>query len=272
MTTPSQATDVVWWSPSALQLDAEPPFGLRREDLIAKDAGDVRRERGTNRLRRLGRSIAPPRSRMAPPRRSTSGPSPSSRTPASGRPASPSSRRWRSSSSRAKASVREAAASARSCTPCWRPRRSTPTRPCSARSRRWRAASWARPNTRSPPPRRSPPACSRTRCWRAARAAEAAGQCRREVPVTLTLSDGRLLEGVVDLAYEHEGAWTVVDFKTDEDPCASSTRTPARWACMRRRSRAPRCRAPTRGRPGCLNDAASSGLARCARDSRLSAL
>ena len=28
----------------------------------------------------------------------------------------------------------------------------------------------------------------------------------------------RLLEGVVDLAYEHEGTWTVVDFKTDEDP------------------------------------------------------
>ena len=52
----------------------------------------------------------------------------------------------------------------------------------------------------------------------AARAAEAHGKCRREVPVTLTLDDGRLLEGVVDLAFEHEGAWTVVDFKTDEDP------------------------------------------------------
>jgi len=52
----------------------------------------------------------------------------------------------------------------------------------------------------------------------AARAAEAHGRCRREVPVTLMLEDGRLLEGVVDLAYEHEGTWTVVDFKTDEDP------------------------------------------------------
>ena len=34
----------------------------------------------------------------------------------------------------------------------------------------------------------------------------------------MLLADGRLLEGVVDLAYEHEGAWRVVDFKTDEDP------------------------------------------------------
>jgi ATP-dependent exoDNAse (exonuclease V) beta subunit len=51
-----------------------------------------------------------------------------------------------------------------------------------------------------------------------ARAAEAEGRCRREVPVTLTLEDGRLLEGVVDLAYEHEGTWRVIDFKSDEDP------------------------------------------------------
>jgi ATP-dependent exoDNAse (exonuclease V) beta subunit len=52
----------------------------------------------------------------------------------------------------------------------------------------------------------------------AARAADAHGKCRREVPVTLGLDEGRLLEGVVDLAWEHDGTWTVVDFKTDEDP------------------------------------------------------
>jgi len=51
-----------------------------------------------------------------------------------------------------------------------------------------------------------------------ARAADAEGKCRREIPVTSTLEDGRLLEGVVDLAWENEGTWTVVDFKTDEDP------------------------------------------------------
>ena len=29
--------DVVWWDPSALQLGADPPFGLRRQELISKD-------------------------------------------------------------------------------------------------------------------------------------------------------------------------------------------------------------------------------------------
>ena len=36
--------------------------------------------------------------------------------------------------------------------------------------------------------------------------------------MTLTLGDGRLLEGVVDLAFATDSGWTVVDFKTDEHP------------------------------------------------------
>ena len=51
---------------------------------------------------------------------------------------------------------------------------------------------------------------------RAAKAARA-GECRREVALTATLPDGRLLEGVADAAFFDEGAWTVVDFKTDAD-------------------------------------------------------
>jgi ATP-dependent exoDNAse (exonuclease V) beta subunit len=41
---------------------------------------------------------------------------------------------------------------------------------------------------------------------------------RREVPVTLSLQDNLMIEGVVDLAYRDDsanGAWTVVDYKTD---------------------------------------------------------
>jgi ATP-dependent exoDNAse (exonuclease V) beta subunit len=34
---PDAAYDVAWWDPAALQLGAEPPFGLRRDELIAKD-------------------------------------------------------------------------------------------------------------------------------------------------------------------------------------------------------------------------------------------
>jgi len=48
-----------------------------------------------------------------------------------------------------------------------------------------------------------------------ARLASAAGRCRREVPVTW-LDAGELVEGVVDIAFEDGGGWTVADFKTDE--------------------------------------------------------
>jgi ATP-dependent exoDNAse (exonuclease V) beta subunit len=50
-----------------------------------------------------------------------------------------------------------------------------------------------------------------------ARRAVALGQCRRETPVTLTLDDGMLVEGVLDLAFLEKDTWTVVDFKTDRE-------------------------------------------------------
>ena len=38
-TTPSETYSAVWWSPEpqVLHLGAQPPFGLRRDDLIVKD-------------------------------------------------------------------------------------------------------------------------------------------------------------------------------------------------------------------------------------------
>ncbi|MBZ5557193.1 MAG: PD-(D/E)XK nuclease family protein, partial [Acidobacteriia bacterium] len=50
-----------------------------------------------------------------------------------------------------------------------------------------------------------------------ARAADARGACRRETPVTCTLDDGTLVEGIVDLAFEDSGRWIVVDYKTDRE-------------------------------------------------------
>jgi ATP-dependent exoDNAse (exonuclease V) beta subunit len=52
---------------------------------------------------------------------------------------------------------------------------------------------------------------------RRAAAAALRGELRRETPVWLRLADGTLAEGVVDLAFRENGAWTVVDFKTDRD-------------------------------------------------------
>jgi ATP-dependent exoDNAse (exonuclease V) beta subunit len=50
-----------------------------------------------------------------------------------------------------------------------------------------------------------------------ARDAWRAGRCRREAPVACRQPDGSLLEGVLDLAFEDDGGWTVVDFKTDTE-------------------------------------------------------
>src|SRR5436190_6285237 len=54
-----------------------------------------------------------------------------------------------------------------------------------------------------------------------ARAAETRGACRRETPITYRLPDATLLEGVVDLAFEQQGRWTVVDYKTDREIAAN---------------------------------------------------
>jgi ATP-dependent exoDNAse (exonuclease V) beta subunit len=47
------------------------------------------------------------------------------------------------------------------------------------------------------------------------------GNLRRETPVILTLDDGCLIEGVIDLAFREDklefAGWTVVDFKTDQE-------------------------------------------------------
>jgi ATP-dependent helicase/nuclease subunit A len=53
-----------------------------------------------------------------------------------------------------------------------------------------------------------------------ARGAWRAGRCRRETPVACCLTDGSLVEGVLDLAFEDAGGWTVIDFKTDVEIAA----------------------------------------------------
>jgi ATP-dependent exoDNAse (exonuclease V) beta subunit len=56
------------------------------------------------------------------------------------------------------------------------------------------------------------------------------GECRREVPVMARAEDGVLVEGVVDLAFREDGAWTVVDYKTDAEMSGPATRYAAQVA------------------------------------------
>ena len=39
--------------------------------------------------------------------------------------------------------------------------------------------------------------------------------------MTFTLPDDTLVEGIVDLAFEENGTWTVVDYKTDRELAAA---------------------------------------------------
>ena len=45
--------------------------------------------------------------------------------------------------------------------------------------------------------------------------ARRAARRHREYPVTLQLDDGRLLDGIIDLAFVENDSWIIVDFKTD---------------------------------------------------------
>jgi len=50
-----------------------------------------------------------------------------------------------------------------------------------------------------------------------AREAWRAGRCRRETPLAVQEPDGTMIEGVLDLAFEDDDGWTVIDFKTDAE-------------------------------------------------------
>jgi ATP-dependent helicase/nuclease subunit A len=208
---------VIWWSPSALNLDADPPFGLRREDLIAKDAGDAVVSEGRtaydtwalDRATAISNGSAPSVQIRTVTEFAHAGEWPAGvaelppveviELPRDGE--RPRGRRFGTL-------VHAVLATAPLDTDVimLRALATLEGRILGAPEHEMSAAAALAARVLAHP------------LLAAARSAERAGTCRREVPVTLTLSDGRLLEGVVDLAYEHEGAWRVVDFKTDEDP------------------------------------------------------
>src|SRR5204863_2290489 len=44
-----------------------------------------------------------------------------------------------------------------------------------------------------------------------------ATRVHREYPIVLRLDETRVLEGVIDLVFESDGTWNIIDFKTDAD-------------------------------------------------------
>jgi ATP-dependent helicase/nuclease subunit A len=54
--------------------------------------------------------------------------------------------------------------------------------------------------------------------------AQSAARLHREYPLVLKLEDGRVIEGVLDLAFVENDEWVIVDFKTDADTSERRTR------------------------------------------------
>jgi len=51
--------------------------------------------------------------------------------------------------------------------------------------------------------------------------ARQATRVHREYPIMLKLDEGKILEGMIDLVFEADGAWNIIDFKTDADLASS---------------------------------------------------
>jgi ATP-dependent exoDNAse (exonuclease V) beta subunit len=211
------AHEIVWWDPGVLHLDAEAPFGLRRQELIERGAPPHVIDEGTHRHEawEAARRVALARGR-APwvavatmtewaageaagvaeqgPLDGVPEPEVVTVAPATGRPSGP---RFGTLVHAALATV-----------PLDADRRALETlvathgRIVGAEVEEVAAAVSVVDGVLRHP------------LVEAARVAERAGVCHRELPLTM-LDGDLLLEGVADLAFEHDGVMMVVDFKTD---------------------------------------------------------
>ncbi len=223
--TPGSGFDVVWWDPASLQLRAEPPFGLRRQELISKDVSlDVVAE-GHQRYKewQAGRDAAiasakTPSIRVQTVTEWAIGAGVAGRPegrplqgqPLQGRPLQeaevvvfdlhpdrPRGVRYGTLVHAALATVpfdADAATLGRIV--------ATQGRILAADADEMTSAAAVVRAVLAHP------------LMDAARRAAREGRCLRETPVTMTI-DGTLVEGVVDCAFESEGTMVVIDFKTD---------------------------------------------------------
>jgi len=210
---------VVWWDPHALDLDKRAPFGLRRDDLIVKDVPKhvVGDGRGRYDRWQLARHDARARGAIPSITVRTVGEAAAAATAdgdvAGGVPivSLPGRDAARSGGAAFGALVHAVLAVA--------PFDAAPAvvEQIALREARGLGASGAEA-------REAAAVASRAlghELVARARRAEQRGACRRETPITFEEDAGRaLVEGVVDLAFEEDGVWTVVDYKTDRELAA----------------------------------------------------
>jgi ATP-dependent exoDNAse (exonuclease V) beta subunit len=216
---------VTWWDPSRLDLDRQPRYGLRREELIAKDAAPgvvlageeafhawkVRREAAIERGSTPTHRVVTARARaaqLASAATADAAPRPAEdvRVDVIPRPADVAAGgvRFGALVHAVLALVPLDAAEATVAAVAAQQARVLAADPVETEAAtRVVAAALAHP------------------AFAPLRAAAGEGRLRREVPIALAEPDGPIVEGVIDAAYETGAGWVVVDFKTDADPAES---------------------------------------------------
>ena len=200
--TPQQGShEVVWWDPRTLKLGVEGDHGLRQEELLKDDGGASSASYQAWREQRAKTIDAAARPEFAVFLASHAPDAPPNpvavESVAAGLETAPTGRRF---GTLVHAVLRDVPLDAS------------------------RAAihQWAQLNARilGAPAEEADAACFRVEAALAhpllvrARAAE---RKHREYPVMLRVDGGRLMEGVIDLAFVENNAWVIVDFKTDAD-------------------------------------------------------
>lgn len=205
----SGAHDVVWWDVHLLDIEREPAFGVRREDLLRKDAPVGAVEEDLERYRQWAREKPLDRERAAKPRYAMQTVTDRSDIIAEDPDEVPILEVAQEADRPAGSRFGEIVHAALSQVPLgadWSTIEATAllsARLFGATDRDAHAAA------------RAVRAALEHPLMVRARQADARGECRRETPLSMVLDDGTLMEGIVDMAFRDENGWTVVDFKTD---------------------------------------------------------
>ncbi len=214
---PDHGYDVVWWDPRTLKLDAPSVFGVRREDLIREtDPETVAATRRAYDDWRQDRDRASERAQQPSITLQTVGERAKQRQAGAEQVAGdvtivdanlgiakPGGRRFGTLVHAVLATV---------------PLDATPEQIAEVTETQARIV--AAPPEESDTARRMTQALLSHSFLIRAREAWKAGKCRREAPIAWVETDGVLVEGVLDLAFEDEGGWTIVDFKTNMERAA----------------------------------------------------